>query len=70
MKVETNHQTDFKPIELKITIESKQELALLLGATNASDETLYANFPQYVKEPNEGSLYRLYVELKKLYQSC
>jgi len=50
MKVEhTNQQPEFQPIELKITIESAEELKRLYGATNTNPREFgYGSFSKEV----------------------
>lgn len=70
MKIETNHKQEFKPIELKITIESKAELATLFTAVNASWNSLEKSRPMIVDEDEieYDSIRCLYNEISDIYK--
>lgn len=72
MKVETNHTKEFKPIELKITIESKAELeALLIITGDVNDEMIkrICSLPGAdTSLINPSLFFELYEKLEQLYK--
>lgn len=74
MKIKTTKkEKTFEPIELKITIESMDELVTLLAMANAPSQTIkdfaYGLVDENYITDNVGVGADLFIKLKKIYKS-